>query len=96
MRALAAMSILLLSTSLVQGADPPGRRTALEGQCALGWVYGHRILTDCSITWLDPHDGHTYCFTTRIARERFMQAASENVKRARQHFRTAGESSVKP
>jgi len=94
MRALVTATVTLLaSASLVHGADLPGRRIALGGQCALGWVHGHRILTDCSITWLDPHAGQTYCFTTRSARDRFVQSASENIERARAHFRTAADSS---
>jgi hypothetical protein len=84
--------VLCLAATLVHADSGSGRRLALGGQCALGWVYGHRILTDCSITWVDTRNGDTYCFTTRTARERFVKSASENIDLAHRHFRSAPQS----
>jgi hypothetical protein len=67
---------------------------ALDGQCALGWVFGHRILTDCKISWRDPRKDRTYCFTTPTARERFLEAAEANADKAEAHFLSAAHSSA--
>ncbi len=88
-RSLTTVALLLISALPVQSEGVPKRRIALDGQCALGWVYGHRILTDCTVTWLDPHNGETFCFTTRTARERFIRTSGENIERARAHYQSA-------
>jgi hypothetical protein len=85
---------LMLAVTAVPAAEPATHNVALGGQCALGWVYGHRILTDCSITWQDTREQRTYCFTTRTARERFVKAARENIERAQAHFSAARDPTI--
>lgn len=70
------VAVLLAVAAPAWGAEPE-----YEGHCALGMAEGIPISTDCAIVWLSP-EGKIYCFANQAAKEQFLQAPQENLRRA--------------
>jgi len=69
-----AALLTLLSNAYAQ--DPE-----FGGQCAYAMSEGQKISTDCSVLWLAPDD-KIYCFFNEDAKQKFLKAPGENIKRA--------------
>ena len=69
-------ALLLSLFADVYAADPE-----FGGQCAMGLAQGAKHQTDCSVLWLGP-DEKIYCFVSQQAKQAFLQAPKENLKRA--------------
>ena len=52
-----------------------------DGQCALGMSEGYKVATNCSVFWVTPDD-KLYCFFNEEAKQKFMKAPKENLRRA--------------
>ena len=72
--------ILLAVAAPVWGAEPE-----YDGHCAWGMSEGTAISTDCAVVWLSP-EGKIYCFFNQAAKEKFLQAPQENLKRAQAYW----------
>ena len=42
--------------------------------------------TDCSINWINPETGKTYCFSREQTKLLFLQDAEENIHKAEEEF----------
>ncbi|HXF15902.1 MAG TPA: hypothetical protein VN496_02800 [Burkholderiales bacterium] len=51
------------------------------GQCTMGMAEGRKMQTNCSVLWLGSDD-KIYCFADQAAKQKFLQAPKENLKRA--------------
>ncbi len=77
---LAIVAALLGLSSLAFAAEE------FNKECAMGLALGQRIATDCSVSWTNPDDGKTYCFSSEASKDMFMQAPAVNLRKAYDQF----------
>jgi hypothetical protein len=74
-----------------KAVTPPGSMHGeFKGDDPLGLAAGVRIPADCSINWVDPDSGKTYCFSSATSLVVFLEAPQSYLRRASQYWDAAG------
>ena len=74
-------SSLLMAAMLALFSNAHAAEPEFGGQCALGMSQGYKVATNCSVFWVAPDD-KLYCFFNEEAKQKFMKAPKENLRRA--------------
>jgi hypothetical protein len=80
-----ALTLAVLAVCALCSA--PAFAAEFEGTCA--WALADRGAerkTDCSVNWIDPESGKTYCFSNEQTKMLFLQDAEDNTSKAEDAF----------